>query len=194
MLDYTTIFIILIVIGIGYYIYTAVIDNIRSTKTTEKNIKNEIENIVEKLEEIEEKNNTNNKILYDRLTKVYDINNKMNEMNMFNKQKIISKTDLIEENTNNNDISPITENCFEKVENKNNIINENNNNLFMSPKENNIQSENIVETINLNIENNTTSSSVSSSSSENKDNSNNINEIILSNQDKNEENFAFDGE
>jgi len=66
----------------------------------------------------------------------------------------------------------------------------------MSPKENNIQSENIVETINLNIENNTTSSSVSSSSSssENKDNTNNINEIILSNQDKNEENFAFDGE
>ena len=194
MLDYTTIFIILIVIGIGYYVYTAVIDNIRTTKTIEKNIRNEIENIVEKLEEIEEKNNTNNKILYDRLTKVYDINNKMNEMNMFNKQKIISKTDLIEENTNNNDISPITENCFEKVENKNNIINENNNNLFMSPKENNIQSENIVETINLNIENNTTSSSVSSSSSENKDNSNNINEIILSNQDKNEENFAFNGE
>ena len=50
------------------------------------------------------------------------------------------------------------------------------------------------EYINLNIENNTTSSSVSSSSSENKDNSNNINEIILSNQDKNEENFAFNGE
>ena len=195
MLDYTTIFIILIVIGIGYYVYTAVIDNIRSTKTIEKNIRNEIENIVEKLEEIEEKNNTNNKILYDRLTKVYDINNKMNEMNMFNKQRIISRTDLIEENTNNNDISPITENCFEKVENKNNIINENNN-LFMSPKENNIQSDNIVESINLNIENNSSSSSVSSSStsSENKDNSNNINEIILSNQDKNEENFAFDGE
>ena len=196
MLDYTTIFIILIVIGIGYYVYTAVIDNIRSTKTIEKNIRNEIENIVEKLEEIEEKNNTNNKILYDRLTKVYDINNKMNEMNMFNKQRIISRTDLIEENTNNNDISPITENCFEKVENQNNIINENNNNLFMSPKENNIQSENIVESINLNIDNNSSSSSVSSSStsSENKDNSNNINEIILSNQDKNEENFAFDGE
>jgi hypothetical protein len=195
MLDYTTIFIILIVIGIGYYVYTAVIDNIRSTKTIEKNIRNEIENIVEKLEEIEEKNNTNNKILYDRLTKVYEINNKINEMNMFNKQKIISRTDLIEENTNNNDISPITENCFEKVENQNNIINENNN-LFMSPKENNIQSENIVESINLNIENNSTSSSVSSSStsSVNKDNSNNINEIILSNQDKNEENFAFDGE
>ena len=195
MLDYTTIFIILIVIGIGYYVYTAVIDNIRSTKTIEKNIRNEIENIVEKLEEIEEKNNTNNKILYDRLTKVYDINNKMNEMNMFNKQRIISRTDLIEENTNNNDISPITENCFEKVENQNNIINENNN-LFMSPKENNIQSDNIVESINLNIENNSSSSSVSSSltSSENKDNSNNINEIILSNQDKNEENFAFDGE
>lgn len=195
MLDYTTIFIILIVIGIGYYVYTAVIDNIRSTKTIEKNIRNEIENIVEKLEEIEEKNNTNNKILYDRLTKVYDINNKMNEMNMFNKQRIISRTDLIEENTNNNDISPITENCFEKVENQNNIINENNN-LFMSPKENNIQSENIVESINLNIDNNSSSSSVSSSSSssENKDNSNNINEIILSNQDKNEENFAFDGE
>jgi hypothetical protein len=195
MLDYTTIFIILIVIGIGYYVYTAVIDNIRSTKTIEKNIRNEIENIVEKLEEIEEKNNTNNKILYDRLTKVYDINNKMNEMNMFNKQRIISRTDLIEENTNNNDISPITENCFEKVENQNNIINENNN-LFMSPKENNIQSENIVESINLNIENNSSSSSLSSSStsSENKDNSNNINEIILSNQDKNEENFAFDGE
>jgi hypothetical protein len=194
MLDYTTIFIILIVIGIGYYVYTAVIDNIRSTKTIEKNIRNEIENIVEKLEEIEEKNNTNNKILYDRLTKVYDINNKMNEMNMFNKQRIISRTDLIEENTNNNDISPITENCFEKVENQNNIINENNN-LFMSPKENNIQSDNIVESINLNIENNSSSSSVSSSSSssENKDNSNNINEIILSNQDKNEENFAFDG-
>lgn len=196
MLDYTTIFIILIVIGIGYYVYTAVIDNIRSTKTIEKNIRNEIENIVEKLEEIEEKNNTNNKILYDRLTKVYDINNKMNEMNMFNKQRIISRTDLIEENTNNNDISPITENCFEKVENKNNIINENNNNLFMSPKENNIQSENIIESINLNIENNSSSSSLSSSStsSENKDNSNNINEIILSNQDKNEENFAFDVE
>lgn len=195
MLDYTTIFIILIVIGIGYYVYTAVIDNIRSTKTIEKNIRNEIENIVEKLEEIEEKNNTNNKILYDRLTKVYDINNKMNEMNMFNKQRIISRTDLIEENTNNNDISPITENCFEKVENQNNIINENNN-LFMSPKENNIQSDNIVESINLNIENNSSSSSLSSSStsSENKDNSNNINEIILSNQDKNEENFAFDGE
>jgi hypothetical protein len=195
MLDYTTIFIILIVIGIGYYVYTAVIDNIRSTKIIEKNIRNEIENIVEKLEEIEEKNNTNNKILYDRLTKVYDINNKMNEMNMFNKQRIISRTDLIEENTNNNDISPITENCFEKVENQNNIINENNN-LFMSPKENNIQSENIVESINLNIENNSSSSSLSSSStsSENKDNSNNINEIILSNQDKNEENFAFDGE
>jgi len=195
MLDYTTIFIILIVIGIGYYVYTAVIDNIRSTKTIEKNIRNEIENIVEKLEEIEEKNNTNNKILYDRLTKVYDINNKINEMNMFNKQRIISRTDLIEENTNNNDISPITENCFEKVENQNNIINENNN-LFMSPKENNIQSENIVESINLNIENNSSSSSLSSSStsSENKDNSNNINEIILSNQDKNEENFAFDGE
>lgn len=196
MLDYTTIFIILIVIGIGYYVYTAVIDNIRSTKTIEKNIRNEIENIVEKLEEIEESNNNNNKILYDRLTKVYEINNKMNEMNMFNKQRIISRTDLIEENTNNNDISPITENCFEKVENKDNIINENNNNLFMSPKENNIQSENIVESINLNIENNSSSSSVSSSStsSENKDNSNNINEIILSNQDKNEENFAFDGE
>ena len=196
MLDYTTIFIILIVIGIGYYVYTAVIDNIRSTKTIEKNIRNEIENIVEKLEEIEEKNNTNNKILYDRLTKVYEINNKINEMNMFNKQRIISRTDLIEENTNNNDISPITENCFEKVENQNNIINENNNNLFMSPKENNIQSENIVESINLNIDNNSSSSSVSSSSSssENKDNSNNINEIILSNQDKNEENFAFDGE
>lgn len=195
MLDYTTIFIILIVIGIGYYVYTAVIDNIRSTKTIEKNIRNEIENIVEKLEEIEEKNNTNNKILYDRLTKVYDINNKMNEMNMFNKQRIISRTDLIEENTNNNDISPITENCFEKVENQNNIINENNN-LFMSPKENNIQSDNIVESINLNIENNSSSSSLSSSSSssENKNNSNNINEIILSNQDKNEENFAFDGE
>lgn len=194
MLDYTTIFIILIVIGIGYYVYTAVIDNIRSTKTIEKNIRNEIENIVEKLEEIEEKNNTNNKILYDRLTKVYDINNKMNEMNMFNKQRIISRTDLIEENTNNNDISPITENCFEKVENQNNIINENNN-LFMSPKENNIQSDNIVESINLNIENNSSSlSSCSSTSSENKDNSNNINEIILSNQDKNEENFAFDGE
>ena len=31
-------------------------------------------------------------------------------------------------------------------------------------------------------------------SSENKDNSNNINEIILSNQDKIEENFAFNGE
>lgn len=195
MLDYTTIFIILIVIGIGYYVYTAVIDNIRSTKTIEKNIRNEIENIVEKLEEIEEKNNTNNKILYDRLTKVYDINNKMNEMNMFNKQRIISRTDLIEENTNNNDISPITENCFEKVENQNNIINENNN-LFMSPKENNIQSDNIVESINLNIENNSSSSSLSSSSTsfENNDNSNNINEIILSNQDKNEENFAFDGE
>lgn len=195
MLDYTTIFIILIVIGIGYYVYTAVIDNIRSTKTIEKNIRNEIENIVEKLEEIEEKNNTNNKILYDRLTKVYEINNKINEMNMFNKQRIISRTDLIEENTNNNDISPITENCFEKVENQNNIINENNN-LFMSPKENNIQSDNIVESINLNIENNSSSSSLSSSStsSENKDNSNNINEIILSNQDKNEENFAFDGE
>jgi hypothetical protein len=195
MLDYTTIFIILIVIGIGYYVYTAVIDNIRSTKTIEKNIRNEIENIVEKLDEIEEKNNTNNKILYDRLTKVYDINNKMNEMNLFNKQRIISRTDLIEENTNNNNISPITENCFEKVENQSNIINENNN-LFMSPKENNIQSENIIESINLNIENNTTSSSVSSSStsSENKNNSNNINEIILSNQDKNEENFAFDGE
>ena len=195
MLDYTTIFIILIVIGIGYYVYTAVIDNIRTTKTIEKNIRNEIENIVEKLDEIEEKNNTNNKILYDRLTKVYDINNKMNEMNLFNKQRIISRTDLIEENTNNNNISPITENCFEKVENQSNIINENNN-LFMSPKENNIQSENIIESINLNIENNTTSSSVSSSStsSENKNNSNNINEIILSNQDKNEENFAFDGE
>jgi len=196
MLDYTTIFIILIVIGIGYYVYTAVIDNIRSTKTIEKNIRNEIENIVEKLEEIEEKNNTNNKILYDRLTKVYEINNKINEMNIFNKQKIISRTDLIEENTNNNDISPITENCFEKAENQNNIINENNNNLFMSPKENNIQSENIIESINLNIENNSSSTSVSSSSTsfENKDNSNNINEIILSNQDKNEENFAFDGE
>ena len=66
----------------------------------------------------------------------------------------------------------------------------------MSPKENNIQSDNIVESINLNIENNSSSSSLSSSStsSENKDNSNNINEIILSNQDKNEENFAFDGE
>ena len=113
MFDLTTIIIICIFLLISYFVYQLLIDNMKLTKKIELLISNKIEDVLEKIEETNDILNKKTDILNNKIKECYDLEFKMNELNILNNQKIVEKHDYQEED-NNNEISPITENFFIK--------------------------------------------------------------------------------
>jgi hypothetical protein len=117
MFDFTTIIIICIFLLVSYFVYQLLIDNMKLTKKIELLISNKMEDLLEKIEETNDIINKKTDILNNKIKECYDLEFKMNELNILNNQKIVEKHDY-QEDDNNNEISPITENFF--IKNNNN--------------------------------------------------------------------------
>lgn len=138
MFDLTTIIIICIFLLISYFVYQLLIDNMKLTKKIELLILNKMEDVMEKIEETNDIVNKKTDILNNKIKECYDLEFKMNELNILNNQKIVEKHDYQEED-NNNEISPITENFFIKSnKNKDKDL------YYMSPVQKSSKNSNIL--------------------------------------------------
>ena len=171
MFNFTNILIICIFLLSVYFVYQLLIDNMRLIKKVEETLMNKIEDINDKIEETHEIINKNSVVLNNKIKECYDLELKMNELNILNNQKIISKEEFINEN-DNNEKSPLTENFFIKNKNDKELY-------YMSPniptsKNSNIISDidNILSSKNDNKDKLSTTSSILSLKDSNKLNKN----------------------
>lgn len=167
MFSFTTIIIICIFLIITYYIYQLLIDNLKLTKKLEGVLLNKIEDISDKLNETNELIIIKTDNLNTKIKECYDLEFKMNELNILNNQKIVEQHNYQEfdeqhnnninnyndENNDNDDKSPITENFFIKHSN-----NKDKELYYMSPVQKSSKNSNILSMLSKKSSSNSTSS------------------------------------
>ena len=136
------------------------------TKKIELLLSNKMDDVLEKIEETNDIINKKTDMLNNKIKECYDLEFKMNELNILNNQKIVEKHDYQEED-NNNEISPITEN------------------YYMSPVQNSSKNSNILSLMSRNT--------ISDHTSNREDLNDNIDNLNLS-ENGISDNMLFDGD
>jgi len=180
MLEFKTVFIIVLLIAVIYliiklYTYnTLIVDN--SKKIILKSIEEHYEDYNDRLDNLEELLNNKLDNYSKKLSDIYSYQNKILEINKMSEQKVVRKFNIYDENLINDDNNNIFNSVENDKENENNNVNNNvkknvfiriNNDLFMSP--NNLKISNTSKTTSIEEDNkaqkDSTTSKISDSTS-----------------------------